>query len=164
MARILLLLSTTSYRADDFLAAAESVGADVVVGTDHEPVLADLSPGGALPLDFSRPGESVDRILEAAAERPFDAVVAAEDQGVVVAADAAAELGLPHNRPDAVRAARDKHLFRHRMAEAGIPTPAFRLVEPGEDAERVARELRYPSVLKPRSLSASQGVIRVDDA
>lgn len=163
MARILLLLTTTSYRAEDFLEAAESVGADVVVGTDHEPVLSELAPGGALALDFSRVDASVRRILEVAEEEPFDAVVAAEDQGVLLAAAAAEALELPHDRPESVRTARDKYRFRRCMSRAGIPTPAVRLVDPEGDPERVARELPYPCVLKPRSLSASQGVVRVDD-
>lgn len=164
MARVLLLLTTTSYRAEDFLDAAASVGVDVLVGTDHEPVLADLAPGGAVSLDFSRPGDSVRSILEEAEQGAFDAVVAAEDEGVLLAAEAARALDLPHDSPEAVRAARDKYLFRRRTAGAGIPTPAFRLVDLDADIARVAGDLRYPCVLKPRSLSASQGVVRADDA
>lgn len=160
--RILLLLATTSYRADDFLEAAESIGAEVVVGTDHEPILAELSPGGSLHLDFSDVPDSLATIREASDERPFDAVVAAEDEGLLVAAEAARVLGLPHNDPEAVRTARDKHRFRRRTAEQGLPSPEVRLVGLGADPRGVAPDLTYPCVLKPRSLAASRGVVRVD--
>lgn len=161
--RVLLLLATTSYRADDFLEAAEALGADVVVGTDHEPVLSGLAPGTTLFLSFDDLDGSLQRIRAAHGEAPFDAVVAAEDQGVLLGAAAGRALGLPHNPPDAARSARDKLRFRERMAAADIPTPAFRALELDGDPVEVGRGMSFPRVLKPRSLSASQGVIRADD-
>lgn len=161
--RVLLLLSTTSYRAEDFLEAADAVGVDVVVGTDHDPVLSELGSGrGALRLSFTDLEASVGAVLEAAAERPFEAVVAAEDHGVLLAAAAAEALDLPHNPPRAVRAARDKLHFRLRTADAGLPTPDFRPVDPDDDPARIARAVDFPCVVKPRALSAGQGVVRVD--
>ena len=41
MPRVLLLLPTETYRAKDFLAAAERVGVEVVVGCERRPALAD---------------------------------------------------------------------------------------------------------------------------
>ena len=52
MSRVLLLLSRTSYRAEAFVAAARRLEVDVTVGSDHRQALADLTPGGALTLDF----------------------------------------------------------------------------------------------------------------
>jgi len=161
--RVLLLLSSSSYRADAFLQAAEAARVDVVVGSDHEPALGDLVPDGALRVSFDRVEESVEVIVERARARPFDAVVAAEDPGALLAAAASRALGLPHNPIAAVRAARDKLRTRERLDEAGIPNPRWRALHPDRDVERVARSLRFPVVVKPRSLSAGQGVIRADD-
>jgi adenine/guanine phosphoribosyltransferase-like PRPP-binding protein len=46
---------------------------------------------------------------------PLDAVLAVDDQGVVIASAAAAGLGFPHNPPDAVVATRDKRIMRERL-------------------------------------------------
>jgi biotin carboxylase len=62
-----------------------------------------------------------------------------------------------------VLAARDKYLFRRALRAAGLPGPGFRLVDVRTDLTRTASTLRYPCVVKPRSLSASRGVIRADD-
>lgn len=160
--RVLLLLSTTSYKAEDFLAAAEAAGVDAVVGSDHEQVLAQLVPGTALRVAFDRIDASVREIEALAGERHLDAVVAAEDEGALLAAAASASLGLPHNPFEAVRAARDKALTRERLDAAGVPCPRWRLLSEDDDPGEVAASLPYPLVLKPRSLSASRGVIRVD--
>jgi len=75
------------------------------------------------------------------------------------AAEAAAALGLPHNPPDAVAATKDKAALRSALAGAEVAQPSFRLVAPGE----VPDDLPLPWVAKPRGLSGSTGVIRIDD-
>jgi biotin carboxylase len=95
---------------------------------------------------------------------PLDAVLAVDDQGVVIASAAAACLGLRHNPPDAVVATRDKTIMRERLGAASLPQPTYRIVSPGADIVAAAAEIGYPCVVKPVSRSASQGVIRVDDA
>ena len=93
---------------------------------------------------------------------PLDAVLAVDDQGVIVAALAAQQLGLRHSPPGAVAGTRDKAVMRQRLT-AALPQPHFGTVPPGADVAAVAAEIGYPSVVKPVSRSASQGVIRVDD-
>ena len=51
IARVLLLIPTASYRAPDFMAAARTLGVEVVVGSDHRSTLADLAPGRTLSLE-----------------------------------------------------------------------------------------------------------------
>lgn len=161
--RILLLLASRSYRAEAFLDAAEAAGARVVVGSDHRQTLADLEPDATVAVSFSGVEGSVERIRRLHEGDPFHAVVAAEDEGTLLAAAAARALGLPHDPPEAVRSARDKARTRRRLAQAGLPGPDVRLVGLDEDPADAARRVRYPCVLKPRSLSASRGVIRADD-
>ena len=160
MARLLLLLPTASYRAADFLAAARALGAEVVVASDRRLV----SMGDAqLTLDLSRPEAAAEAIAAVAEERPLDAVVAVDDQGVRVAALAAERLGLSGNPVEAAAATRDKAAMRRALAAAGVPQPEHRTVGPSDDPAAVAAEVGLPCVVKPLSLSASRGVIRADD-
>lgn len=161
--RVLLLLSTTTYRANAFLQAAEKLRLEAVVGSEREQVLAPSNPVGNLTLDFSDPGEAARAILEFAAWRPLGAVIAADDEGAMTAALAAEQLGLEHHSARGVAATRDKFRMRQTVAEAGMSTPGFRQVGIDENPSAIARQLRFPCVVKPLSLSASRGVIRADD-
>jgi len=159
--RVLLLVPARTYRAADFLIAAGQLDLDLVIGSD-----------GALPVG----GHSVVHVspsnLDASADRiialgmSFDAVVAADTPMLVLAAVVAARLGLPANPVEAVAAATDKAVQRHRWAAADVAQPAFRIVPPAaaEDSLRqAAAQAGFPCVVKAVSLSASQGVLRADD-
>ncbi len=163
MTRVLLLLPSATYRAPDFLAAAARLGAEVVVASD---VAQTIDMGDrALVLDLADPEAAAGTIVEAARRHPLDAVVAVDDQGVMVAALAAARLGLAANPPEAVAATRDKAVMRQALAAAGaVRQPAFTLVPAGADVAAAACAIGFPCVVKPVSLSASRGVIRADDA
>jgi biotin carboxylase len=62
-----------------------------------------------------------------------------------------------------VAAARNKHLMRERLAQAGVPVPAFTLFSLDDDPATIARQVAYPCVVKPLHLSASRGVVRAND-
>jgi len=161
--RVLLLLPTASYRAADFTAAAGRLGVDVVVGSEHRQALAGSMGDRAVVVPLARSDRAVEVIAAIHRRAPLDAIVAVDDQGQVPAAAAAERLGLAHNPPDAVAATRDKALMRARLAAGAVPQPAFRVVAAGGDLAAAAGDLGYPCVVKPLSLAASQGVIRVDD-
>lgn len=156
-------MTRTSYRAEAFLEAARTLGVDAVVGSDHRPVLADRVPGRAIELSLSDVPAGVTAIERLARDHPLDAILAAEDEGAVLAAAAAAWLGLRHNPADAVAAARFKHLLRERLARAGVPGPRFRVAAIEDDPARLAETAPFPCVVKPVGLAASRGVIRADD-
>jgi biotin carboxylase len=160
MSRLLLLIPSSSYRGHDFMAAAARLGIDVVVGSDQPQVLEEVS--GALTLDFDDAVAGAAEIAAYAAHHPLDAIVAVDGGANGVAARAAEMLGLPHNPSQAVETARNKHRFRQRLAAAGLPGPEFRLVSVHDDPARIAREIAYPCVIKPLTLSMSRGVIRAD--
>jgi biotin carboxylase len=159
MPRVLLLLPTATYRAEDFLAAAETVGAEVVVASDRRQALHGAMGDRALRIDLRRPERAATAIVEFARRVELDAVVAVDDGGVLAAALASERLGLAHNPPSAVAATRDKAAMRHALQAAGIPQPGFVVLAQGDDAGAV----EFPAVLKPVALSASRGVIRADD-
>jgi len=159
--RVLLLVPAITYRATDFVGAAQRLRLDVVIGSD-----------GALPLggqpvvrvDPDDPGASAQRLMSTIG--PVDAVVGVDSQMLPLAARLATELGLAHNSVASVEAAADKSLQRQAWARHGISQPAFRLLAANADDETFvgsARALGFPCMVKPVSLSASRGVIRADD-
>jgi len=155
--RVLLLVPARTYRAADFIMAAERMGLDLVVASDGAlPIGGAVIPARSADLDAS-----ARRILARAGS--VDAVVAADTPMLVLAAIVAAAMGLPHNPVDAVRAATDKAAQRQRWAAAGVPQPSFRLVPAGDRVRQAAEAVGFPCVVKAVSLSASQGVLRADD-
>jgi biotin carboxylase len=81
----------------------------------------------------------------------------------VVAARAAAELGLVHNPVEAVVATRDKARMRAALAAAGVPHPRFAVANDPGDVPVAVATVGLPCVVKPVGLAASRGVIRADD-
>jgi phosphoribosylaminoimidazole carboxylase (NCAIR synthetase) len=167
VARVVLLVPSSTYRAADFLEAARRQGVEVVVASEEAHLLSELVGGGrGLAVDLDDPDRAAAAIVAHDATWPIDAVVAVDDQGTVVAAEAARRLGLRHNPPEAVAAARDKLLMRRRLEAAEVPQPAYTALAAGTgdaDAVALAEAIGFPLVVKPTSLSGSQGVLRVDD-
>jgi biotin carboxylase len=151
--RVLLILPSATYRAPDFLAAARSLGVEVVLASETEQTMAESMGDRAVVLPLDDPEASVAAILALHARSPVDAVVAVDDGGSLVAAMAASALGFPHNPPAAIATTRDKLAMRRAFAVAGVPQPRF---APDHD-------IGFPRVVKPVGLSASRGVIRVDE-
>jgi biotin carboxylase len=157
-------MTTHTYRANAFLEAARRLKVLVVVGSERPQALAAANPAGHLTLDFQAPDEASRTIVEFAKQHPIAGVVAADDDGVILAATTAAALGLPHNPVEAVVAARNKYHMRQILDQARLPCPRFWRFSIDDAPAEIARQVDYPCVVKPLSLSASRGVIRADDA
>jgi biotin carboxylase len=160
----LLLLPTATYRATDFLAAARALDVDVVVGSERRQAMSHSMGDRAIVIPLRDPDAAVDAIAELHARHALDAVLAVDDLGVLIACAASSRLGFRHNPLKAVVAARDKIVMRELFAKASIRQPEFRVVSPDGDVATAAEEVGFPCVVKPVSRSASQGVIRADDA
>ncbi len=161
--RLLLLFTTTGYNAQDFAEAAKKLGVEVVYGTDRCHVLDDPWRDGAIPMRFSSPAKAVDAILRYGRTKPIHGVVAIGDKPTVAAALASRKLNLPHNSPESVEACRNKYLSRQLLKRAGLPVPGFACYSTDLDSCHISGRVKYPCVLKPLSLSASQGVIRANN-
>ncbi len=159
MTCLLLLISKKSYRAHDFLEAAERLKVEVVVGSDHRQTLEELNPGRSLYLNFSDLELSSKKIQDFSRTYPIDSVVAAEDDGVLLAAHAAKLLGIAHNPVEAAATTRNKFLLRRQLSMAGLPQPSFKL----SDVSAEPGGIVFPCVLKPLFLSAGRGVMRAND-
>jgi biotin carboxylase len=158
---VLVILPTSSYRAADFVAAAESLGVDLAIAGESHPPL--IGADRFVEIDCNDPNGSAEAIADLAARTPIDAIVAADDAGVVIGALAADLIGLPHNNPEAAAATRDKIAMRARLNMGEVPQPDFRILTGDADPAAVVSSFAAPVVIKPARLSASRGVIRVDD-
>ncbi|HEX5131429.1 MAG TPA: ATP-grasp domain-containing protein [Candidatus Krumholzibacteria bacterium] len=161
--RLLLLVSTSTYRADAFVRAAKRLPVDLSIASENPSSLSHLDPVSLPAFDFSNPVEAAYHARIFAAAHPVDAVIGVDDASTLAAATIAEALDLPHNAPDAVRAALNKYLGRERMRAAGVPVPDYRLV-PISAPESALPGLAFPAVVKPLAMAASRGVVRVDDA
>ena len=164
MKRVLVLLPTTGYRNNDFLAAAKKLGVEIVTAANYCHQLAPswgLAP--IMALHFDRPEQAADTVLREIDGNP-DAVLAVDDSGVELAALLAERLGLPGNPAHAVRRVRDKLAFRRLLEEWEFQCPGFHHLPSGDDPGKLVPELKFPAVVKARRLSGSRGVIRADDS
>lgn len=164
MRRVLLLLPVAGYRNEDFLAAARRLDVEVIAVADYCPRLA---PRWGLPpllsVPFDRPQVAAEIVLKHLPARP-DAVLAADDHGVELAALLRARLNLPGNPPEAVGRLRDKLSFRQLLRQAGFNCPVFARLPEDIDPAEWQPPCDFPLVVKARRLSASRAVVRADDA
>lgn len=160
--RVLLLVSPSSYRTHAFRSAAARLNLEVVEGIDLPEALARewKTPLG---IDFSRPEQAVSQIIDFVRDNPVDAIISVDDRATVLAALASAQLGLPHNSPDAAIASRDKLPMREMLAAHGVPVPPFQRFSAAADPAAISYGIEYPCVVKPTLLSGSRGVIRADN-
>jgi biotin carboxylase len=161
-ARIMLLTTPHSYRDGPFLQAAQRLNIEVLPVVDMSSTLAERwrYPLG---VDFDRLDLAVEQLVVLANRQPVDAILAVDDSGVLLAAQASERLGLPHNSARAAEAARNKLQMRRLMAAAGVPCPVFRSFQTGDVPQQVASQVDYPCVVKPLHLNGSRGVMRADD-
>jgi biotin carboxylase len=164
MDRLLLLLPTRTYRTEAFIDAARTLGVDLVCASERSSTLEALTPDTLMTLDFADPDSAAVAVAGWSATRPIAAVVGVDDATAAAAAAISERLGVKSNALAAVTAARDKFQMRQCLAAAGVPVPRFRRIAIADDLLLASRRVAFPCVLKPLALSASRGVIRVNNA
>ncbi len=159
---IALVATPGSYRTNSFGAAVAALGFTPLIITSAN--AAAVPPGT---IGIAADIGDFQSIVAAIETRPgierIRAVIGIDDGTVEVAARVAAALDLPHNPPDAARATRDKSLSRICLSQVeGLSVPRFMQIDPGDASRDVKPAFEPPWVVKPTTMSASQGVIRVD--
>jgi biotin carboxylase len=162
--RILILASKLGYQTRGFAEAAERLGVEVAFGTDRCHQLDDPWGDQALALHFETPREAAEEIAREMSGNPPQAILALGDRPTATAAYAAQTLGIPGNPPEATENCRNKARQRAVLAKAGVRVPEFFSFAANDDVKRVAARVKFPCVVKPTVLAASQGVIRANDA
>ena len=161
--RILLFTAKLGYQTRAFDAAAKKLGVELVFVTDRCHQLDDPWHDRAMPVRFEAPEEAAYAVMQEQSGRRVDGVLALGDRPTLAAAYVARGLGIAHNHPASVEACRSKLRLREVFRDAGLPTPWFRSVPLRAIPEPALMGFVYPCVLKPVSLSASQGVVRVNN-
>jgi len=161
--RLLLFATKLGYQTRSFNAAAEKLGVELAFVTDRCGRMDDPWNDNALPAHFESPEAAARAVLEAQRGLRVDGVLALGDRPGPTAAYVARGLGLLHNHPASVEACGNKLRTREVFHEAGIPVPWFRAVSLNAVPEPTLLGITYPCVLKPLSLSASQGVVRANN-
>jgi len=161
--RILILASKLGYQTRAFTDAAKKLNLEIFFGTDRCHKLEDPWSDGALALHFENPESAAAEVAtQMAAKRP-DAILALGDRPTATAAYAARAFGILANSPESVEICRNKLRQRETLRRANLPVPDFFDFAMSENLEFVLARAKFPCVLKPLSLSASQGVIRAND-
>jgi biotin carboxylase len=160
---VLLFASKLGYQTRSFDAAARRLGVRLVFVTDRCHELSNPWGDDALAVRFDAPQHAAGRALQEFRKRHFDGIIALGDRPTLAAAYTARGLGISANHPVAVEACHSKLRMREIFREVGLPTPWFRAIPLSPAPEPALLGLRYPCVIKPLSLSASQGVMRADN-
>jgi biotin carboxylase len=159
---VLIVAQTTGYQTRAFEEAASRLGVELAYATDRCDRLDDPWRDGAIAVRF-HDAQAAGTLATALADRPVRGVLAVGDRPTLVAAGVAERLGLRWHSPRAAAMAHDKRRMREALAAAGLPVPPFFTVPADADPHTLVPRVQFPGVVKPTILSASRGVIRVDD-
>ncbi len=160
--RLLLFTGKLGYQTRSFEEAARKLGVQLVYVTDRCPQLEDPWSDRAIAVHFENPEVAAHTVMESLRGQDIDGILALGDRPVVAAAYAARGLGVHYNHPAAVEACRNKLRMREVFRDAGLRVPWFRDLPINPMPEPALLGIQFPCVLKPLSLSASQGVVRTN--
>lgn len=161
--RLLLFTAKLGYQTRSFEDAVRKLGVQLVYVTDRCHQLEDPWGDQAIAVHFETPEIAAYTVMESLRGQQVSGLLALGDRPAVAAAYAARGLGILHNHPAAVEACRSKQRMREVFRDAGLPTPWFRTLPMEPPPEPALLGISYPCVLKPLSLSASQGVVRANN-
>jgi biotin carboxylase len=164
--RVLVIAPHGSYRTSAFIQAAKNLNVDVLIASQGEHSIVSEYVLG-LHIDQHYGEEALKIILAEAAQYPFTAVIGTDDVSTELAAMVAAQLNLPHNPATAVKITQRKDLARIALKQSGVNIPAFQIINSqlplSEQWSEHEAVVKFPAVIKPVALSASRGVIRVNN-
>lgn len=163
MLRVLLFAAKLGYQTRSFEEAAKKLCVELVYVTDRCHQLEDPWGDRAIGVHFESPDAAAYTVLQAVRDENVDGILALGDRALVSAAYVARGRGLAYNHPLAVEACHSKLRMREVFRDAGLRGPWFQAVSLNPPPEPALLGIKYPCVLKPLSLSASQGVIRANN-
>ena len=160
--RALVIAPHGSYRTAPFIKAAKQLNVDVLIASQGEhSIVSDYVQG--LHIDFKNEAQAITTILAEAKKQTFSGIIGTDDVTTELAAHVAEKLSLPHNNPHAVKIAQRKDLARLSLKKSGVKIPEFDLLTTTKSLSEQTIHVDFPAVIKPVALSASRGVIRVNN-
>lgn len=160
--RLLLFTGKLGYQTRSFEEAALKLGVQLVYVTDRCHQLEDPWGDRAIAVHFENPEVAAYSVMEKLRGQDVDGILALGDRPAVAAAYVARGLGVHYNHPAAVEACRSKVRMREVFRDAGLRVPWFQDIAISPTSEPALLGIQFPCVLKPLSLSASQGVVRAN--
>ncbi len=161
--RLLLISHHNSYRIAPYIKAAINLGIEVTIASQGKhSLVAEVANG--MHIDFNDADSALNEILRENDSKPFAGILGSDDQTVELAAQVAKCLSLPHNPPQAALYSHRKDLARAELSLAGCPAPIHCLLDLSKPLVKQMAGLPWPCVVKPLNMSASRGVIRVNNA
>ena len=158
---VALIAANHSYRASDFLTAAEKCGVSIVLISDGQPdIVPDKQRG--LRVDLSR-ADAAYAIAQQLNANEIRSVIAPDESLLELAAQVSKLLRLTHNPISALQTSTNKYLARSKLRSDGLPVPDFQLIDVVDRTAIQGNQIQYPCVLKPLNMSASRGVIRANN-
>jgi ATP-grasp domain-containing protein/L-aminoacid ligase-like protein len=161
--RLLLFTGKLGYQTRSFEHAAHKLDVQLVYVTDRCHQLEDPWGDQAIAVHFETPEVAAYTVMEALSGQNVSGILALGDRPAVAAAYAARGLGVRYNHPAAVEACRSKLRSKEVFRDAGLRVPWFQKLPIDPTPEPSLLGISYPCVLKPVSLSASQGVVRANN-
>lgn len=161
--RILLFAAKLGYQTRSFEEAARKLSVELLYVTDRCHQLEDPWGDRAIAVRFESSEVAAHTVMQEVREGHVHGILALGDRPIVAAAYAARGLGIAYNHPLVVEACRSKLRMREIFRDVGLNVPWFRKVPLHPAPEPALLAISYPCVLKPLSLSASQGVIRANN-
>ena len=161
--RLLLFTAKLGYQTRSFEDAARKMGVHLVYVTDRCHQLEDPWGDQAIAVHFESPEKAAYAVMESVRGQEVSGILALGDRPAAAAAYAARGLGIEYNHPAAVGACRSKLRMREVFRDAGLRAPWFRSFPIAPVPEPALVGILFPCVLKPLSLSASQGVMRANN-
>jgi len=160
--RVLVIAPHGSYRTAPFIKAANNLNVDVLIASQGEhSIVSDYVQG--LHIDFKDSKKSIETILAEANKRVFSGIIGTDDTTTELAATVAKKLSLAHNDPQAVNIAQRKDLARLSLKKSNVKLPEFDILTTTKPLSEQKIKVNFPAVIKPVALSASRGVIRVNN-
>ena len=160
--RVLLIAPHGSYRTASYIKAANTLNIDVLIASQGEhSIVSDYVQG--LHVNFQNEKHAIDVILAEAKKQAFCGIIGTDDTTTELAAKVAEKLSLPHNEPQAVKIAQRKDLARLSLKKSNVKIPVFDLLTTTKSLSEQTIQVDFPAVIKPVALSASRGVIRVNN-
>jgi formate-dependent phosphoribosylglycinamide formyltransferase (GAR transformylase) len=161
--RLLLLTSKLGYQTRSFSDAARKLGVEIIFATDRCHQLDDPWNDRAIAVHFEEPEPAAISIMDSMRGNEPDGVLALGDRSVITGAYVARGLGIFHNHPASVESCRSKEKMREAFRVSGLRTPAFRTLPIVPTPDAALSGIKFPCVVKPICLSASQGVMRANN-
>ena len=155
---VVVVASERSYVGGELADAASRLGIDLAFVTDRCHVLDEVWPSETIAVEFRDPEAAAQSAATALSGREVTATLGTDEPTAIVAEVLGRALGVPSSAAGAAARAADKFATREALTHARLAQPRFMLHQFGNPLPDVT----FPAIVKPRCLSASRGVCRVD--